>query len=173
MSGSGNGRTYLSCIDTNCQSCNTDQSVCGVSTSYGYTYKANGLWETFTNTFDYTVGRNDTIVFQKNWYDDWTYDCEVTLNGEKCNTCVEQTCLDGFTAYQVNCENVIILNAEDDSDVTQGDVQTQTNNINGGKVDLCDPTSQPNYFNGPLTVFTIQDPAYLTGCTPRFPQLGQ
>jgi Leucine-rich repeat (LRR) protein len=134
----------LSCRDTQCQSCNQNGTVCSVNEHYQYFFDETGHPRTYRSTFQYVVGRNDTVTIEYTIQEDFTRDCEVTVNGQLCNKCVKDECEDLFAGVFVDCENV----------------------KEAGSVDLCNP--KPGDTEGPLAVFAFQDPVFLQGCPPRF-----
>ena len=114
---------------TTCLSCNSDGSICALNKRYGLT---NAGWQT---TFEYVKGRpiNETITFQ--W--DYESDCMVTVNGQLCQSCFEASCDDGFSAFNVFCDNIEGV----------------------GNLDVCDD----NYDDGALTVLALLDEVLLGG----------
>jgi hypothetical protein len=142
-SGDNASTTTLSCRDTQCQSCNQDETVCSINEHYQYSYGAETNWDTMKSTFQYVVGRNDTITLEVTRPPDAHPACTITVNGQVCNSCYWAYCNDGFYGVHVQCENV------------QG----------AGYMNLC-PEERTNN-DGPLAVFALQDPAYLQGCPPR------
>jgi Leucine rich repeat len=142
-SDSNNGFATLSCTDTQCQSCNLDGTVCSVNDRYEFDYDENGNPSVIHSTFQYVVGRNDTVTLEWTLKPDLIYQCEVTVNGQLCNACFHSLCHDSFSGIRVDCENV------------EG----------AGGVDVCDP--MPEDINGPLAVFAFQDSVFLQGCPPR------
>jgi Leucine rich repeat len=141
----GVATTTLSCSDPQCQSCNLDGSVCSVNQLYQNTFDETGYRTHFHSTFQYVVGRNDTVTLDILFLPDFTSTCEVAVNGQVCNKCFDAICDDGFGGIQVFCENV------------EG----------AGYVALCDEKTNDDF--GPLTVFALQDSTYLQdlGCPPR------
>jgi Leucine-rich repeat (LRR) protein len=142
-SDNNHGIATLSCMDTQCQSCNLNGTVCSVNKRYQYSYDENGYHMYFHSTFQYVVGRNDTVTLELTILPDFTFICEVAVNGQVCNECFFARCRDQFSGIMVNCENV----------------------EEAGSVDFCHP--EPNDADGPLAVFALQDPAFLQGCPPR------
>jgi Leucine rich repeat len=142
-SDSNNGTATLSCMDTQCQSCNQNGTVCSINKRYQYGYDENGSSGQFHSSFQYVVGRNDTVTLERITLPDFTRACEVTVNGQVCNNCYYARCKDTFFGVFVDCENV------------EG----------AGSVDLCEP--KPGDTDGPLAVFALQDAAFLQGCPPR------
>jgi hypothetical protein len=137
------GIATLSCKDTQCQSCNQNGTVCSINELYQYSYDEYGYHMHFHSTFQYVVGRKDTVTLDLEILPDFTFICEAAVNGQVCNECFFARCVDQFSGILVNCENV------------EG----------AGSVDLCHP--ELNDTDGPLTVFALQDPAFLQGCPPR------
>jgi hypothetical protein len=142
-SASNNGIGTLSCMDTQCQSCNLDGSVCSMNERFAISYDEYGSQVIFHSTLQYVVGRNDTVTL------DWTsqhglvFLGNVTVNGQVCKGCTFNKCEDDYFGILVECENV------------EG----------AGAVDVCDP--KPEDTNGPLAVFAFQDSVRLQGCPPR------
>jgi hypothetical protein len=130
-------------MDTQCQSCNDNGTVCSLNEHYKYSYDELGYPRSFHSTFQYVVGRNDTVTIEYTVLPDFTKECEVTVNGQKCNNCVTNECEDQFAGVFVDCENV----------------------EEAGAIDLCSP--KPEDTDGPLAVFAFQDSAFLQGCPPR------
>lgn len=94
----------MSCTDTACESCNVNSTVCAKSTEYGYSFDdVTGQQVQFRNTIQYTKGRNDTVVFTK---DANATNCELEVNGEKCNICMMLACKSSLQGFQINCENL-------------------------------------------------------------------
>jgi hypothetical protein len=139
--GSGNNTDTTptwSCSDTQCQSCNRNGTVCSINEHYQATIGDDGGLMNFQSTFRYVVGRNDTVKIE------WTEQvCEVSVNGQVCNDCYQAVCQDGFSGVHVRCENV------------EG----------AGILDLCGTIGIDD--EGPLVVFSFQDPALVQGCPPR------
>jgi hypothetical protein len=138
----------LSCMDTESRSCNQDGTVCSINERYQYTYDETGHSLRFHSTFQYVVGRNDTVTLDLTVLPDYTFLCEVTVNGQVCNVCFYAICLDQFSGIMVDCENV----------------------EEAGIVDVCNPRREDA--DGPLTVFVLQDPTLLQGCPPRTRPVG-
>ena len=146
-----NNEVVMSCSDTACQSCNQDGTVCSVNQDYSFTYYENSVrWREAKYSFQYVVGLNDTVTLTSSApsEDIATFDsCEAMVNGEVCSSCFYRTCLNADEgAWEVNCENV------------EG----------AGRVDVCDQDPEDD---GPLTVFSLQDPSLLQGCPPRMIKL--
>jgi hypothetical protein len=138
-----NATTTLSCRDTECQSCSPDETVCSINEHYQYSYGEETNWDTMKSTFQYVVGRNDTVTFEATRQPDQFFTCKITVNGQVCNSCYWAYCDDEFLSVHVKCENV-----------------------NGaGYLDVCDEKSSNR--DGPLAVFAFQDSAFLKGCPPR------
>ena len=136
------------CSD-NCRSCNKDGSVCAENVDYSFkAFNNSALWKESTATFQYVVGRNDTVTLKTNKtsLEDQQLRCEVLVNDQVCNSCIWRICLNGVGAFEVNCENV------------EG----------AGRVDVCDQAREDK---GPLAVFALQDSALLDGCPPRMVQI--
>ena len=110
---------------------------------YQFAYAEDGKWSNSQSTFQYVVGRNDTVMFELTRTLDFDVTCEVTVNGQVCDRCFKSDCADRFAGWHVYCENV--------DDV--------------GYVDLCDARRDDD--DGPLAVIAFQDPVYLQGCPPR------
>jgi hypothetical protein len=142
-SDSNNAAATLSCMDTQCQSCNLNGTVCSMNEQYKYRYDENGSSNYFHSTFQYVVGRNDTVTLEYTKLPDLTTACRVTVNGQVCNECFYAICHDQFSGVMVDCENV------------EG----------AGAVELCNPTRGDT--DGPLAVFAFQDQVFLQGCRPR------
>jgi Leucine-rich repeat (LRR) protein len=147
--GSGhNATTSLSCRDTQCQSCNQNESVCSINKHYQFSYGEETSWD-YTNwdnmktTFEYVVGRNDTVTFESTRQPDNSFACKITVNDQVCNSCYWAYCNDGFLSVHVDCKNV----------------------KGAGTLSLCNAKRSSD--DGPLAVFALQDPVYLVGCPPR------
>jgi hypothetical protein len=130
-------RTIWSCSDPQCQSCNLNGTVCSINEQYRSSVGDGGS-RNFQSTFQYVAGRNETIKIE--WKDQ---KCEVSVNGEVCNDCYRALCEDGFIGVHVRCDNV------------EG----------AGSLDLCSGAKIND--EGPLVVFSFQDPALVQGCPPR------
>jgi Leucine-rich repeat (LRR) protein len=145
-SASKNGIVTLSCMDTQCQSCNLDGSVCSMNERFEISFDENNFRSYLQSTFQYVVGRNDIVTLE------WTrtpnslldFVCTATVNGQVCDACSISKCPDQYQGIVISCENV------------EG----------AGAVDVCDP--KPEDTNGPLAVFAFQDSVRLQGCPPRF-----
>jgi hypothetical protein len=135
------GLSY-SCMDTQCQSCNLDGTVCSMNTQYQFTNTPYA--SKFKATYQYVVGRDDTVTYETTVLPDTTETCEVTVNGQICNDCTGTSCPDGFSGINIECSNV------------EG----------AGIFNLCDETRSNN--DGALMVFAFQDSRFLQGCRPRF-----
>jgi hypothetical protein len=136
----------FSCMDTQCQSCNLDGTVCSINKQYQLRspHDADSPYLLkFHATYQYVVGRNDTVTLETTQLPDAFITCEVTVNGQVCNSCFFSECNDGFFVVQIGCNNV------------EG----------AGSTDMCD--EKRNGDDGPLAVFALQDPLLLQGCRPR------
>jgi Leucine-rich repeat (LRR) protein len=132
------GGKTLTCSDSTCESCNADGSVCVTNNDYGYIFdETTGEPVSFRNTFQYVKGRDETIVFSRVFSEE---QCEVTVNGEKCDSCSTITCASGYNGYAVQCENV----------------------APGYSMKSCEPRVEVGF----LEVFFIDDPSIGTGCPP-------
>jgi hypothetical protein len=138
----GNATTTLSCRDTQCQSCNRNGTVCSINEHYQYSYGEDSKWYNMKSTFQYVVGRNDTVTFEVTVQPDGQPNCEITVNGEVCNRCNWAYCNDESLSVHVECENV----------------------KGAGRWEECGGGSGND---GPLAVFSFQDAAFLQGCPPR------
>jgi hypothetical protein len=136
-----NGTASVSCMDTQCQSCNANGAVCSMNKYYQISFDENGYPCYYHMTFQDIVGQNDTVTLEYNVWPNLTREYKATVNGQVCNSCFEGTCADQFLL--LDCKNV------------EG----------AGAVDLCSP--KPEDTNGPLAVFAFQDPVLLQGCPPR------
>jgi hypothetical protein len=144
-SDSNNGIVTLSCMDTQCQSCNLNGTVCSMNEHYQYSYDETGSIVAFHSMFQHVAGRNDTVRIEYVIRPDSPLTCEVIVNGQVCNKCFKAGCTDQFSGVMVDCENV------------QG----------AGNINFCHP-KKPSEVEGPLAVFAFQDQALLQGCPPRF-----
>jgi hypothetical protein len=138
-----NATTTLSCRDTQCQSCNQDDTVCSINEHYQFSYGEKNKWDNMQSTFQYVVGRNETVMFGATRQPDQSFTCKVTVNGEVCSSCYWHFCKDLFYSVHVECENV----------------------KGAGYLNMCDGRSTND--DGPLAVFAFQDLAFLDGCPPR------
>jgi hypothetical protein len=93
---SKNGTVTLSCIDTQCQSCNLNGTVCSMSEHYHYSYYNTGDRSGFNSTFQYVVGRNDTVRIEYTTHPDYPQLCEVIVNGQLCNSAFMSTVTTNF-----------------------------------------------------------------------------
>ena len=143
----GTNVTTMSCSDTECMSCNQDETVCGVNQEYIAQFDENGSPEYFRSEYKYIVGRNDTVIFENNKLALFEWDCFVYVNGQQCNSCIYIFCPNGAgVGYRVGCENV----------------------PGAGRFDLCGEELYDD--TGVLAVFSFQDPFYMSqgSCPPRF-----
>jgi Leucine-rich repeat (LRR) protein len=106
-----NATTTLSCSDTQCQSCNRNETVCSINQHYQFSFGEetnwdNTHWDSSKATFQYLVGRNDTVTFESSHQPDGTLPCKVVVNGQACNSCNFLYCPDGFQSAHIDCENV-------------------------------------------------------------------
>jgi hypothetical protein len=137
------GNLTLSCSDTGCQPCNRDGTVCVSGQEFGAEYQEDSyFWTSWQATYQYSGLRNDTVTFRERILDNYRTVCEVAVNGAICDSCNSFECADSFSGFHVNCANV----------------------PGAGSVDLCDDNPDDK---GPLTVFALQDPILVSGCTPR------
>jgi hypothetical protein len=62
----GNSTTTLSCRDTQCQSCNRNETVCSINEHYQYNYGKATNWDTMKSTFQYVAGLLDktTLLYR-------------------------------------------------------------------------------------------------------------
>jgi hypothetical protein len=138
---------YFSCMDTQCQSCNLDGTVCSINMQYqrSIQYDEDSPYDLkFQATYQYVVGRNDTVTLETTLLlSDVSLTCEVAVNGQFCNSCFLTKCADEFWGFNVECTNV------------EG----------AGYIDLCDEKRSDD--DGPLAVFAFQDPVFSQGCPPR------
>jgi hypothetical protein len=138
-----NVTTTLSCRDTQCQSCNRNETVCSINEHYQFSYGEETNWNNMKSTFQYVNGRNDTVSFESTRQADGFLPCKITVNDEVCNSCYWAYCEDGFRSVHVDCENV----------------------AGAGYLNLCDDMLTND--EGPLAVFLFQDPVNFQGCPPR------
>ena len=135
----------FTCTET-CQVCNFEGTACAQTTGYGYKLDPEtGENSFFENTYQYTLGYEDTVNFMID-VSDITSPCTVHVNGEQCQFCELTECINGKkVGYVVNC-----------------------NNIDEGQFDHCSPLASPP---GPLDVFKWMDGAFAndTSCLPLFP----
>jgi hypothetical protein len=96
----------LSCMDTECQSCNQDGTMCSINNQYQYGYDKNGQRSYVHMTFQYLVGQNDTVKLKYTLKHEATFTCKVTVNGQVCNAFFYSVCPDQFSGISVDCENV-------------------------------------------------------------------
>jgi hypothetical protein len=176
--GSSNYRVNrLSCTDTNCESCNQDGSVCSVNREYGFGYNLQGSWTDFTVTFQYVVGRNDTLTLEKRLMgggggSGGSGNSVLFVNGLWCNAIGQATCpTEGRPGRNKsdnnnnNSESLVLLSSSGGGGYYFANCDT----MGIGTIDLCEEDFSEN--NTILTVFALQDPTLLQGCPPRFPPL--
>jgi hypothetical protein len=149
MAGSGhNATTTLTCRDTQCQSCNRNETVCTINKHYQFscgeeTSWDNTNWDNMKATFEYVVGQNNTVTFESTRQPNDSLACKINVNDEVCNSCYWAFCNNGFVSVHVHCENV------------QG----------AGTLSLCNAKRSSD--DGQLAVFALQDSVNLVGCPPR------
>ena len=148
-----NGIVDLSCADDSCFICNKDSSICADNAYYGsgYNYGGDipkkwgaGNWLAGQSTFQYIVGRNETVFYQATGQ----LTCQVTINGEECTSCKREFCHHtGIQGVKVICDNLDGV----------------------GNYDPCSGSYKDH--NSPLTVFTLQDANLRSAsvCSPVFP----
>jgi hypothetical protein len=99
----------------------------------------HGFASYIQSTFQYVVGRNDTVTLEWILQPDFVVRCKATVNGQVCNECYPSICSDQFSGVQ---------------------------NVEGaGAAEICNVEMENA--NGPLAVFAFQDPVFLQGCLPR------
>ena len=158
----------------NCESCTTDGSTCAVNLDYGFTYDEYGTKIGSRSVFQYTTGqwsggRNNnqtipptTVVIETHLQEVHGFEiCSVYVNGQKCHSCDELMCSDGFQGFDVNCENVLLPPIPT---IDSGDMPASEAGF-VGSVGPCDGRTGDV---GPLTVFALQDPTLVAGCPPIF-----
>jgi hypothetical protein len=105
------GLQTLLCWDQDCLSCSTDETVCLLD-NFGSTFDSRGFNVGDFQGFQYVRGRSEAISIFSSV--DWaTGDqlCNVTVDGEKCDSCEFTTCVDEFGLYLdegiiIQCENI-------------------------------------------------------------------
>ena len=103
-----------------------------------------GNWLAGQSTFQYIVGRNETVFYQATGQ----LTCQVTINGEECTSCKREFCHHtGIQGVKVICDNLDGV----------------------GNYDPCSGSYKDH--NSPLTVFTLQDANLRSAsvCSPVFP----
>lgn len=120
-----------------CESCNFEGSICARSLGYGHSFDSEtGDIVSFHNTMQYVKGRNETILYRKDYAETG---CHVEVDGQECRSCDTLTC-SGSTlkTFTVDCTNL------DDGFLFNG----------------CEVTD-PGY----LTLMEFNQPSRTSGCT--------
>ena len=100
----GENRTNLSCIDTGCQPCNPDGTVCVENYEFGYDLPPSGLDNLYRCNMRFTKGLEGDV----SWNIDYDkYECEVLLNGQICRVCGFKSCEDRSGGIRIDCSNVV------------------------------------------------------------------
>ena len=147
------GRGFSCAFDDDCETCNEDSTVCGVTRSSEFSFAEHDVVVSHTTSFQYTTeGRNTSVVV--GWEDFLNNTCNVYVNGMKCRDCARgKVCTDGTLAMAINCRNV--LNFTNDGPVSY---------------DSCFPP--PLEDGGVLEIFEWMDTDSWTGC-PLIPLQGE
>ncbi len=107
-------RYELSCADdaalTGCRYCDETSTVCATYSQYSAMINRFGQLVSFTDQFEYTSGRNETLALT-----DYGYGCTVSIDGKECQRCeiVDACQEDGVTVdlpgnnYDIDCSNVL------------------------------------------------------------------
>jgi hypothetical protein len=108
-------RYELSCADdtalTGCQYCDETRTICATYSQYSAMINQFGQLVSFTDQFEYTSGRNETLVLT-----DYGYGCTVSIDGKECQRCeiVDDCQEDGAEVdlpagnnYDIDCSNAL------------------------------------------------------------------
>jgi hypothetical protein len=104
------GGYEMACSDAvDCQYCDRSKSLCADYSQYSAYINRFGSFVSYSDTFDYISGRNETIVIK-----DDRSDCTVTIDGVACSKCEIVECptketsdSDPGTTYAIDCSNVL------------------------------------------------------------------
>ena len=132
--------TSFSCTDIVCESCSEDESVCGVNTDYGFRLGDDARFVSYTSSFQYTKGRNETVTLDASLE---TLDCSVRVDGQDCSACAWFLCLDDSLGLFVDCNNII-----------------------PGRSGLYDTCQGLHEEGGPFEVYNMYFTNSFTGCIP-------
>ena len=139
---------YLLACNESCMACNQNSSICVESHDFKEEFGDYGERLHTSSSFRYVEGRNDEVHVHYNWTTINGDFCQVFVNGEQCDRCSIDVCLDGFESLAVKCDNV------------EG----------SSSYDPCRPYEAGIVDDiGPLTFFALQDPSLRDGgCVPWF-----
>jgi hypothetical protein len=107
----GNDSFRLYCTDAaDCQYCDENETVCAEYSQNGALINQRGLFVSFSDTFNYISGRDDTIIIEDNGLG-----CAVTINGETCSKyeivdCQQESSGPGLN-YAIDCSKVLLCAA--------------------------------------------------------------
>ena len=99
----------LACVDTACQFCSEDGTVCGVDVAWGSTFYGPDLeTSSWYHSFQYVTGRDELITYEVVYgAEPGNYTRHVSINGEECNSVTERQCSNGSFELVIDCENVV------------------------------------------------------------------
>ena len=95
----------FSCTFGDCETCNKDSTVCGMTTAFEFLLTPTGLFDSLSTSFQYTKGRSNDDI---SWEDFTGGSCKVSVNGTECTTCTSNTaCPDGYVGFYIDCRNAL------------------------------------------------------------------
>ena len=111
----GNLAQVMTCSD-GCSYCNGDKTVCARKT-FGGTFDELSAFHTNRISYEYTVGRSETIVLEESSCTSLTNceECRVTIDDNECRACGFVDCVDESGAVIGRGKNVDCSNVESDA----------------------------------------------------------
>jgi hypothetical protein len=97
------GEVQLSCMDTKCLYCTSDESVCLLDAQFGGTISSFVFFMSNMDISQYVEGRDERVAIEQ------TPDgyCTVSIDGEKCASFTSQICQDESFQFSIDCMNVL------------------------------------------------------------------
>ena len=101
----------LICMDE-CAYCNEEQTICGIQSAQILYDDDTGEGIALGGVFHYAKGLRDTLAVEnlecveENGFITFCDECNVYVNGERCNSCELEDCGDGTFAENMDCENI-------------------------------------------------------------------